>query len=422
MERIPDGIAVIPGATAPGASVPFRQNNDFLYLTGVEAPGAWLVVDGVARESTLFLTLDERGAREQGLPLELAGDPRRATGIEHALAVEQLLGQLDILQQRTPVLYAPFRPQELPRVSSREQDQAWRRAVTDDPLDGRLTRQRQLVVRLRERYPGAEVRDASPLLWELRKIKSPAEVALVRRAAQLSVQGHLELMRSAGPGVAEHELAALFELVCRRGGAQDLAYATILMSGPHHPFGHYHRHDRVLEAGDFVILDAGADFASYDADVSTSFPADGVFSARQRELYELALGVHGVCLASYRPGTTLREVGQRVAWHLQERGHDPSEPRFRGLVTWGGYNHPIGMATHDVVETVTGPDEALRPGFVFACDVNMPVDERLGVRIEDTVAITADGCEVLSAGLPRTVEEIEACMRGEGLLQWIDRR
>jgi Xaa-Pro aminopeptidase len=194
------------------------------------------------------------------------------------------------------------------------------------------------------------------------------------------------------------------------------------MSGPNHPFGHYHRHDRVLEDGDFVILDAGPDFAYYDADVSTSFPAGGTFSERQRELYELGLGIHQVCLRTYRPGITLRDVGAAVAEHLAQQGLDPAERRFRGLVTWGGYNHPIGMAVHDVMGAMSGPDEVLQPGFVFACDINMPADERMGIRIEDTVVITEDGCEVLSAGLPRTVAEIEACMRDEGLLRWIDRR
>ena len=193
------------------------------------------------------------------------------------------------------------------------------------------------------------------------------------------------------------------------------------MSGPHHPFGHYHRHDRALGAGDLVILDAGPDYAYYNADVSSTFPADGRFRPEQRELYELGLGIRAVCLASYRPGITLREVGAKVREWLAANGHDPDAQSFRGLVTWGGYNHPIGLATHDAMVAVTGPDTPLGPGFVFACDVNLPVSETLGVRIEDTVVITADGCENLSDGLPRTVAEIEAAMRAPGLLQRLGR-
>jgi len=117
----------------------------------------------------------------------------------------------------------------------------------------------------------------------------------------------------------------------------------------------------------------------------------------------------------------LREVGAKVRAWLAANGHDADAPRFRGLTTWGGYNHPIGLATHDTMVAVTGPDEPLEPGFVFACDVNLPVSETLGVRIEDTVVITAEGCENLSAGLPRTVPRIEALMREPGLLQRVGR-
>jgi Xaa-Pro aminopeptidase len=425
MDLVPDGVAVLPGATEPVASVPFRQNNDFFWLTGVEVPGAWLVVDGVARRSTLLYTLDEHGAREAGLPLGLVRDPAAATGMEVVLGdtAQELDALLTGLVGRSPVLYAPHAPMELPRVTSaREELATWRRTVGENPWDGRPTREQQVVARLAGRFPDAELRDCSPFLWRLRKLKSPAEVALIRRAAQLAVDAHLELMRSTEPGVEEQALAALFQFVCAKQGAQDLAYATILMAGPHHPFGHYHRYDRTLEDGDLLILDAGPDYAYYDADVSTTFPVGGRFSPAQRELYELGEGIHRLCLEAYRPGRTLREVGSEIAAHLEARGLDPADPRFRGLTTWGGYNHPIGLATHDVMPSVTGPDEPLEPGFVFACDINLPLEEELGIRIEDTVVITEGGCEVLSAGLPRSVAAIEALMRERGLLQRVEGR
>ncbi|MBC8328121.1 MAG: aminopeptidase P family protein [Planctomycetes bacterium] len=423
MDLIPEGVAVLPGATEPVASVQFRQNNDFYYLTGLEVPGAYLVVDGVARQSALYFDLSEDAAKGAGLPLELVRDPVAATGVDQVRPVAELESQLAALQARTPVLYAPHFTQELARVTAAlEEQNTWNRTVTNNPWDGRPTRQQAFVARLAERYPAAELRDCSPLLWQLRKIKSEAEVALIRRAAQIAVDAHRALIRSTEPGVHEQELAALFAFVCQKEGAQELAYATILMAGPQHPYGHYHRHDRTLEDGDFVILDAGPDYGYYDADVSSSFPVNGRFSDRQRELYELGEALHQVCLAGYRPGRTLREVGGDVAAFLEARGLDPAAPRFRGLTTWGGYNHPIGLATHDVMASMRGPDEPLRPGFVFACDINIPQDEDFGIRIEDTVVITADGCEVLSAGLPRTVAEIEALMRERGLLQWMDGR
>ena len=421
MDQIGQGVAVIAGATEPMASVQFWQNNDFFYFTGVEIPGAFLIIDGVAQESALYFDLSEEGALGEGIPLELLQDPVAATGIERVGTLKEFEPHLAKLAARTPQLFTPHFPQELTRVTSSTEEYAtWKRTVTENPWDGRQSRQQRFVQRLQEKYPQAEVKDCSRMIWDLRKIKSPAEVALIRRAAQIAVDAHLAVIRSTQPGVHEQELAGLFEFICRKGGSHAQAYVTILMAGPHHPYGHYHRFDRTLEDGDFMILDAGPDYAYYDADVSTSFPVSGVFTARHRELYELAEEIHQVCLAGYRPGRTLRDVGEDVAAYLIEKGLDPADSRYRYAATWGGYNHPIGMATHDVMASVTGPDEPLEPGFVFACDINMPQDEDFGVRIEDTVVITETGCEVLSAGLPRTVDEIELLMKEQGLLQRMD--
>jgi Xaa-Pro aminopeptidase len=293
--------------------------------------------------------------------------------------------------------------------------------MTENPFDGRLTRELQLAARLEEFFPEVEIRDGFLPIQRLRKVKSPAEVALVREAARIGVQAHMEFIRGTEVGMPERTLAALFEFVARREGAQGLAYETIVMAGPHHPWGHYHRHDRTLEDGDFIILDAGPEYAYYDADISTSFPANGSFTAAQRELYEMGLGIRQVCLDNYRPGTSFSAVGEQVRIWLDDNGFDSSEDRFRGLIRWGCYNHPIGLATHDVMASMTGPEEPLEPGFVFACDINIPESETMGIRIEDTVVITEDGYENLSPGLPRTVEEIEAFMKEESLLQKVGR-
>jgi Xaa-Pro aminopeptidase len=421
MEEIPDGAAIIPGATSPIASYQFFQSNDFLYFTGVEAPNAWLVVDGVNRTSTLFLTLDEHDARGEGIPPELALDPAAYTGIEQALPVEEMDAFLTDLGREVGVFYLSQRPEELHRMNTNEVHRAFQRTITEGPLDGRLTRELQLVERLKLRYPDIEVRDCFRTIQVMRKVKSPAEVAIVREAARIGVEAHLEFMRSTEVGIPERALAALFEFVSRREGAQELAYETIIMAGDHHPWGHYHRHDHTLEDGDLIILDAGPDYAYYNADISTTFPANGRFTPEQRELYELGLGIRQVCLDNYRAGTTFQQVGEKVREWLVANGYDDSERRFRGLIRWGCYNHPIGMATHDVMASMTGPDEPLEPGFVFACDINMPMAETLGIRIEDTVVITEGGYENLSTGLPRTVEEIEELMREPGLLQKVGR-
>ncbi len=422
MEAIGDGVAIVPGASTPEGDVAFRQGNDFFYLTGVDVPDATLVIDGQRRESILFLTMDEKTADGLGIPVALVRAPAAYTGIERALPGDGLAGFLSGLYRRGPTLYTPFRPEEIGPENSNEKFNALQRSMTTNPWDGRLTRELQFVTHLRERFPQYETRDLAPIVWNLRKYKSAAELTLMRDSARLGAEGHREFIRSTQPGVAERSLAAVFDFVTALGGARGLAYYTIIMSGKNHAYGHYHAYDRVLADGDFLILDAGPDLGNYHVDISTSFPASGRFSPRQRELYEAALVIRNAAIDNYRPGITLRQVGQKMEEALKANKLERFAADFASIIRYGGYNHSIGMATHDVMGTFAGPDEVLQPGFVFACDIQIyRVDEQIGVRIEDTVAITASGREVLSEGAPRTVVEIEALMKEEGMLQKVRR-
>jgi Xaa-Pro aminopeptidase len=421
MEKIPDGVAVILGATPDHGGLGYRQNNDFFYFTGVEIPDAILIVDGINKESLLFFTITEREADGEGIDLELVRNPQEVAGIERVLERDHFSSHLNRFSDRPGVIYTPFKPEELYRETSNEKFNALQRTMTLNPWDGRLTRELQFVQKLKERYPHATVKDISPLIWNLRKIKSPAEIAVMRKAGEIAAKAHMAFVQSTRVGIKEKELAALFEYVCKKEGADDLGFNTIIMSGKNHAYGHYHVHDRVLQDGDFLILDAGADYDHYKVDFSSSFPANGKFSPRQTELYELANAVRNICLETYRPGITFKDVGKKVEAFLIEQGidlSDPSNRNFRGIVRWGGYNHPVGMAVHDVMGSMTGPEEVLQPGFVFACDIQIPKpEEKMGIRLEDTVVITETGCEVLSSEIPRTIEEIEAFMKQDGMIQ-----
>ncbi len=420
MEHIGEGAAIFLGAQTPASDVAFRQGHDFFYMTGVEIPDAILVVDGQRKESVLFFTMDETTADGLAIPLDLVRTPAAYTGIERAMPAEQFGGYLAGLVNRNRPLYTMFKPEEVGPENSNEKFTALQKSMTLNMWDGRLTRELQFVKQLGERFPQADVRDSSPIVWNLRKYKSPAELAIMRQAARVGVKGHNALIQSTRPGVDEKALAAVFDFVTAREGARGLAYYTIIMSGKNHAYGHYHGYDRVLADGDFLILDAAPDYENYNVDISTTFPASGTFSPRQRELYEAALAVHDTAIENYRPGTTFREVGQKMDAMLKARGLERFAKDFASIIRYGGYNHSIGMATHDVMGTFAGPDEVLQPGFVFACDIQLfRLDEQIGIRIEDTVAITDTGHEVLSAGVPRTVAEIEALMQQNGLLQII---
>jgi len=410
MDRIPDGIAIIRGASEPLGDSPFTQYNNMLYFAGVEIPDAILIVDGEKRESTLFFTIDEPHADGENISLDLVREPVRITGIERYLPYGDFSGMLEDRLAGSTVIYTPFSPEEYIGENSMEKYNKFRRTVTENEWDGRLTREMQFVAVLNQRFPDHQVLNCTPFIWELRKIKSKAEIDVLRQAARLSVEAHKEVMRKTRPGVPEVKLAALFQQVCMSGGAKGLAFGTIIMSDKNHAYGHYMQYDRILEEKDFIILDGGANVSNYASDVSTTFPASGKFSETQREIYELGLFVREICQRLYRPGISLTEIGAVVKGELEKLGYDTTDRRFNLWIRDGGYNHSIGMAVHDRMQNFDR-GEPLQPGFVFACDIMGKADDVTGIRIEDTVVITEDGCEILSAGLPRTIDEIEAFMK-----------
>ena len=410
MDKIPDGIAIIRGSSVPLGNGLFYQFNNIMYFAGVEMPDVILVIDGENRTSTLFFSITERTADGENISLDLVRDPVTYTGIENYLPFENFTAFLNERVNKETIIYTPFSSEELVGECSGEKFGKFQRSVTENEWDGRLTRELQFAENLKNKFPQAKVEDCSPQIWSLRKIKSIAEVDVLRQAANLGVKAHLGVIKETRPGAEEVKLAALFEYICMAGGAKGLAFSTIIMSDEHHAYGHYAQYDRTLENGDFVILDAGPDMDYYDADISTTFPVNGKFSETQKEVYELALKVRETCLINYRPGISLSDVGLKVEQMLKENGYDTSERRFSGYIRNGGYNHSIGMAVHDKMDKFDR-NEPLQVGFVFACDIMAKADSVTGVRIEDTVVITDDGCEILSSGLPRSVEELETFMK-----------
>jgi Xaa-Pro aminopeptidase len=412
MEKIPDGTAVILGAQPVTNYYDYRQNNDFFYLCGVEAPSAVLIIDGVRKTSLLLFTATERSLRNEGLSIDILKNPQEVTGIDRVMPIEELNTALGMVGNMGKIIYTPFKPEELPRECSLEKFRTLQRNMVLNPWDGRQTREGQFVNLLRERFPGVEVRDCSPLIWELRTIKSAAEVEVMRKAARIGVKAMNELMKATRPGMYEYEVAAIFQYICKKEGAQELAYYIIVSSGENHPYVHYYKHDRRLEDGDFLVIDAGPDVDSYDTDITISFPANGKFTPRQKEVYEAAKAVHEANLKVYRPGLSAEQCRKEVEEALQKQGYDLSKDYFKRMR--GGFGHYVGLAVHDV----GGGPAVLKPGMVFA---NEPLviypEEKLGVRVEDTVLITETGCENLTAGIAREVKDIEALMNKDGIPQ-----
>jgi Xaa-Pro aminopeptidase len=411
MNLIPDGIAVFRGASLPEGVSQFFQYNNIMYFAGLEIPDIILLVDGVNRTSTLFFTITEKEAKGEGISMDLINDPGRFTGIEKVLPYSQFTPVLTSLVKESRTIYTLFKADELIGEVSAEKANSLKKSMTENEWDGRLTRELQFVNKLHERFPAAIVKDCSNLVSDMRKIKSNAEIEIMRDAGKIGVKAHLAFMKAMAVNVREKYLASLFQYSCKKEDAQEIAYTTIIMSAENMPYGHYNRYNRTLKDGDFVILDAGPSYKYYVVDISTSMPANGKFTPKQKELYELANGIREVCIKNFKPGLTLGEVGQNVKKYLADNGLDPNDKRFSGYVRLAGYNHSIGMAVHDGMGTFKGTDEVLKEGFVFACDIMTDDGNEIGIRLEDTVLITNDGCEVLSAGLPRSVKEVESTMK-----------
>ncbi len=400
METIPDGIAVFLGATSG------RQNNELRYFSGVEVPGATLVLDGVRKESTLFYTTRESFLLGENLSPLLATDPLGATGVEHHFPAAELSARFSEMAGAARVLYTPLTSEVAePEVDARSE---W---------DGRLTRRRHFARVVQERFPSLEVRDCSEALWEQRRFKTPAEVDAMRRAGRIGASAMVEVMKAGRPGMWEYELSSLFEYTCKRQGSRELAFPTIISTAENHRFLHYAQYNRHLVDGDFLVVDAGPQWQDYRMDITISFPINGRFSPRQREIYRACLEISKGCIARYRPGLTGFQVGEQVRAELEGKGFDLSTDAFTRMRFFreGGITHHVGLETHDAGGRDLPPDRPLEAGMVFACDVfgTWP-DEDMGVRVENTVLVTPTGCELLCPGIPREIEEIEGLVGSGG--------
>jgi Xaa-Pro aminopeptidase len=397
MAQIPDGIAVVWGALA------LPQTNDFNYFTGVKVPRAALIIDGVRKESHIFYTATENYLKGEGMSPELARDAKTATGIEYHYPANQFTAVLNQLAAQSKVIYTPFKAEEASREVS-----------ANNEWDGRPTREQQFVKVLKERFPQVEVRDCAEKIWDLRRIKTPAEIEILRKVGRIGAQAMVEVMKNARPGQYEYELSSLFEYANKRAGCPSLAFAPIISSAENHPYLHYAQHNRLLADGDFLVLDAGPELNDYDTDITISFPINGKFSPRQREIYEACKDVNQACLMFYKPGLTALEVGAKVREYLLQKGRDLTKDAYTRLSFFkeGGVTHYVGLATHDAGGADLPKNVPLKPGHVFACDVYAVFPgENLGVRVENTVLITDTGCENLTPGIPREIAEIEALMK-----------
>ena len=414
-------IAVVQGAPPIKGFEVFRQSNEFYYLSGLAVPGAYMLIDGATRATRLFLPRrDPRLERAEGPTLSSEdGDVVKAlTGASEVYPVEALSEQL---ARRSAVVYTPFSPAE-GRYQSRAEILSANRRQANDPWDSRPSREAHFVSLLRSRLSRGEVRDLTPVLDPLRVIKSPREVALLRRAGRLASLGTMAAIRSAKPGVIEYQLDAAARYVHWVNGAMGDGYRPITATGKNAAMMHYYKNDTQLQDGELVLMDFSPEVGYYTSDMGRMFPVNGTYSPEQRELYGFVVEYHKTLLRHLRPGVSANQVLQESTADMEKvlAGWKFSKPIYeqdaRNLLRFRGHlSHGVGMAVHDVGRYQSS---LLAPGMVFAVDPQMFIpEEKLYIRIEDTVAITESGVENLTGAAPIELDAVERLMREPGIVQ-----
>ena len=430
-----DGVLLALGPTSSGASfAPFAQSPDVLYLTGLVEEGVALLLEKRGNDllETLFVLPGDPGSEiwdGKRLGVEAA---QRLTGIR-TRPREELASALDSLLSRAETLYT---------TSS---------AGSTDAMLADLPYPLQVLARLRQRHPQVRVLSLAQPIPRLRAAKSPAELDRIRRAVHITALAHREAMRAAAPGMNEFELHALIEYTFRRNGADHPGFGSIVGSGPNSTTLHYRTNDRFFDPGDLVVMDIGAGYDGYTADVTRTIPVDGSFSPEQRAIYEVVLSAQKAAVARVRPGATWDDLNQAadavLAQGLARLGliespdatyQGPSGPVLQlRLFYMHGLGHGIGLQVHDPEASYFGPFQpgsafTIEPGLYIRPDAldyladtpqNRALRERLGealrryagigVRIEDDYIVTADSYDRISAGAPREIDEIEALMRSD---------
>jgi Xaa-Pro aminopeptidase len=412
----PDAVAILLGARPAPRSAdthyPFRQNSDFWYLTGFSHPNAAAVLrTGRGPAYTLYVEPRQREAEIWNGYRPGVEGAVRDYGADEAHPRDELIAAIPRLIEGTRRVH---------HVLGR--DPEIDRALVEAIEQMRLRSRTGLV-------PPSEIADPRALVHEMRLVKDDAELAIMRRAAAISCEAHHEAAKLAHGGHYEYELEAVIDYTFRRRGATGPAYTTIIGGGPNACILHYVSNDQKLDDGRLVLIDAGCELEGYASDVTRTYPVGGRFEGPARAVYEAVLDAQRAALAMVRPGATLKQVHdasvRRLTENLVELGLLAGGAD--GLIESEAYksyymhqtSHWLGLDVHDVgAYTIDGRPRPLEPGIVFTVEPGLyvaPDDEKaeprfrgIGVRIEDDVLVTHDGCEVLTAAIPKDPEDVEA--------------
>jgi Xaa-Pro aminopeptidase len=405
---VPQSVAVFNSndimPTNADGTMRFKQNSDLFHLTGVDQEETILLIAPNARDEAhrevLFLReTNETIAVWEGEKLTVE-QAREVTGIQTIYWVKDFERVFNSIAVQMAHIY--LNTNEHGRASIQVE-----------------TRDMRFIKWCKERYPLHKYRRCAPIMQRIRAVKSKFELLLLQEACDITEKGFRRLLKTVRPGVWEYELEAELIHEFTRNRAQGFAYDPIIASGKSACVLHYTQNNQQCQKGDVLLLDIGAEYANYDADLSRTIPVSGRFTKRQRQVYDAVLRVQEAAIAMLTPGTMLkdyhREVGKLMEAELlglklitkqDVDGQDPAHPAYKKYFMHGT-SHFLGLDTHDVGDW----DLPIEEGNVFTCEPGIYIpEEAIGIRIEDDIHVTRKGPVNLMKNIPKEAEEIEELM------------
>lgn len=415
----PNSIAILSAAKPVlrngDADYPYRQNSDFYYLTGHKEPGSVLVLIPGRDKGECLLFCQEKDKLKELWNGKLLG-PEAAIdtlGLDDSFPITDIDDILPGLIEGRERVYSPMGKDE----SFDHQLMEWVKVIRSKVRSGA--------------HPPGEFLVLDHLLHEMRLIKSKFELELMKKSAQIAVAAHKKAMQVCKPGLNEYQLEAEYLYEFMRSGCTAPAYTSIVAGGDNACILHYTENDQLLKSGDLVLIDAGCEYEYYASDITRTFPVNGKFSPEQKALYEIVLEAQLEAIKTIKPGAHWDNPHNRTVEVITSGLLDLGllKGKLEQLIEEGAYRdfymhragHWLGMDVHDVGDyKIEGDWRILEPGMVMTVEPgiyvapdNKNVDRKwrgIGIRIEDDVAVTKKGNEILTYGLPKTVAEIESFM------------
>jgi Xaa-Pro aminopeptidase len=379
MKTLGPGVAVL---YSKGSETPegYRSSPDFFYLTGIDEEGAALVLapgERTYKEVLHLRSVDPELDRWTGMRGLIGDSLRTALGFERIRRASSLESSLVPMLAHSPVLHAIAAAQ----VSASKSPEA------------------ELYSKLQSSIPGLSVRNHQGEIAAMRQVKDADELRLLEKAMANSISAMRVAAREIRPGVEENWIAGLIDLEFKRGGSTRAGFPSIVGSGINSCVLHYPQHDRTIPRGSMVVVDIGAEYDHYSADLTRTFPADGHFTPEQRRIYQLVLKVQDECIAMVKPGVVFEDIQRRAEDLFRAAGY-----RNNAL---HGIGHWVGLDVHDAGDYA----RPLEPGMIVMIEPGLYFPEHeLGIRLEDELLVTRNGNRVLSGSLPRDPDAIERMM------------